>query len=171
MIIQRLWLKCNLFFFFSKEKLWFQQLIWTNNQTYSICIKISLINVFSMNCSLPTVNCMYNKREDPFLYKWFKLNDSVLNFQHLWSIPFQIHFCLDIVQIWLFSHVMKTTCSAVPLFCFLTWTVGILWIRKGVHINLKHIILNIFNIIKRRLPDDYQAKTKKEETDYIRCYI
>lgn len=71
----------SFFFKFSKEKLWFQQLIWTNNQTYSIFIKISLSNVFSMNSSLPTVNYMYMyiKREDPFLYKWFKLNDSVLN--------------------------------------------------------------------------------------------
>lgn len=28
-----------------------------------------------------------------------------------------------------------------------------------------------FNIVKRRLPDDYQTKTKIEETDYKRCYI
>lgn len=46
---------------------------------YLICIKIFLSNVFLMNFFLFIVNYMYIKRENFFFYKWFKLNDSVLN--------------------------------------------------------------------------------------------
>lgn len=137
--------------------------------------KNSSSNVFSMNSSLPTVNYMYIKRENPFLYKWFKLNDSVLNC--VIHCIFNICVLFKYTFVWIlykydsFHMWRKLRAVLFPYSVFFNMNGRHAMIRKSVLINLKYIILSIFNIIKRRLPDDYQTKTKKEETDYIRCYI